>query len=439
MATLLMVESWLHSTGLCLPPIIRRLGHEYVLLTKDRKLYTSTGDGRPHPVVAEASEIVVVDTNDLDAVLDIATTLASRRNIDGVLTTCDYYLETVAAVAASLGLPGARPEVMRRANQKHLVRAALDAAGVPNPAFAVVDEWQQTREAAARIGTPLIAKPVDLNAGTAVELIDDDAALKDAFWAVAGFEHNTRGQPLQRLLLLEEQLQGQEVSVESVTFAGTTTVVGTTDKSITAPPACVESGHMFPARLGVEVIREVEAFVRDVLAAIGYTHGLSHTEVMITRDGPRLVEMNPRQGGGYIFDLVHLVTGTHPLEMLVELALGRMPRIGDTPAAARTPEAGDTGAVSAAVFFVMSPRDGVVERVSGVELLEADPYVHRWAMPMPAAVRRPRDNDAYLGHVLVVDPDGAGSRAHAEKVVGNLRLHFDDGDVRAPLGVPSGL
>lgn len=424
-ATLLMVESWLRSTGLCLPPIINQLGHDYVLLTKDPALYTPV-DGEPHPVVRDAAEIIVADTNDIGAVSTAARATAARRRIDGVLTTCDYYLETVAQIAHVLGLPGAHPGVMRLATRKHLVRAALAAAGLPNPAFAVAGDWSEARAAARHIGTPLVAKPVDLNGGTAVERIDDEAALKDAFWGVTGMNRNTRDQPLHRLLLVEERLEGQEVSVEAVTFEGHTTVVGITDKSVTAPPACVESGHMFPARLDSATRRQVERFAADALGAIGYTHGLSHIEVMITADGPRIVEINPRQAGGYIFDLVHLVTGAHPLEMLVDLALGRPPATDDA--------AGGRGwrPGSAAVYFVMSPCDGVVEHVSGCEGFDSDARVQRWAVPVPATARRPRDNDAYLGHVLTVDAS-SGAREHAEDVVRGLRLHFADGAVEPPL------
>ncbi|WP_162453331.1 ATP-grasp domain-containing protein [Phytoactinopolyspora mesophila] len=452
MATLLMVESWLHSTGLCLPPIIRRLGHEYILFTKDPALYPPISPGEPHPVIRDAREIVVVDTNDDDATCAAASALAGKRRIDGVLTTCDYYLATVATLARLLELPGAPPDVMRLATQKHLVRAALDGAGLPNPAFAVAADWHDARAAAARIGTPLIAKPVDLNAGTAVERICDEAGLKDAFWGVNSAERNTRGQPLRRLLLMEERLEGEEVSVEALTFKGLTTIIGITDKSLTAPPACVESGHMFPARLSPDIARQVETFAVDALDAIGFTHGLSHIEVMITADGPRIVEINPRQGGGYIFDLVHLVTGIHPLEMLVDLALGQMPALDSRVNAASLDRvaAGDggqrmAGSVegattglpgSAAVFFVMSPRDGVVSHVSGVERLDADPRVHRWALPTPATARRPRDNDAYLGHVLTVDPAGDGARVRAEELVAALRLHFADGETTPPLIAP---
>jgi hypothetical protein len=86
MATLLMVESWLQSTGEGLPPLLADLGHEYVLLARDPALY------RGHPALLGASRVVTVETNDTQAVADRAARLAAEQRIDGVLTTCDYYL-----------------------------------------------------------------------------------------------------------------------------------------------------------------------------------------------------------------------------------------------------------------------------------------------------------------------------------------------------------
>lgn len=436
MATLLMVESWLNSTGRSLPPLLRDLGHDYVLVTRDPAIYPPSPSGTPHPVVAGADEVVVAETNDIDAAAEAAAAVARRRRIDGVVTTCDYYLGTVATLADRLGLPGAPPTVMQGATRKHLVRAALDRAGLPNPAFAVAATWTGATTAASRLGLPLVAKPVDLNAGTSVRLVTGEADLKDAFWEVRGREHNTRGQPLQRLLLLEQVMSGTEVSVEAVTVDGRTTVIGITDKSVTGPPAFVESGHMFPARLDAATAADVEAFVITALAAIGFTHGVSHTEVMVTAAGPRLVEINPRQGGGHIFDLVELVTGTNTLAAAVDLALGQAPRLGrpDAPLDTATVPGG-----SAAVFFVVSPRPGRVERVSGLEGVAGDPRVLTCALPTPVEATAPDDNEAYLGRVVTVDATGDRARAHAEDVVGRLRLHFADGTTATPLGVPSGL
>ncbi|MDV6013414.1 ATP-grasp domain-containing protein [Haloechinothrix sp. LS1_15] len=436
MATLLMIESWMRSTGQALPGVIARLGHRYVLFTRDPDLYPASQAGAPHPVVAGAETVVRVDTNDLDALVAEATSLARRERIDGVLTTCDYYLEAVATVAEALRLPGPPAEVMRLATRKHRVRQALAEAGVAGPRFAVASGWEECLVTAAEIGYPLVAKPTDRNAGTAVRRVDGEAALKDAFWEITGDTHNTRGQPLERVVLLEELLDGPEVSVEAVTCHGGTTIVGVTDKSVTGPPSFVESGHMFPADLDPDAATGVEDHVRRALDALGFTHGLSHTEVKLTAHGPRIVEINPRQAGGYIFELIHLVTGTHPLEILIELSLGHVPSIGTDTAPVLSAE---PPAASAAIMFLLSPRDGTVIAVDGTERLVGDPTVTRWTAPVPTRVRYPRSNDDYLGHVVAVDHHGRRARALAERAVGGLLLRFDDGDAVAPAGVPSGV
>lgn len=426
MATLLMVESWLRSTGHSLPPLVRRLGHDYVLLTADPALYPDSSSGPRHPVRGNASEIVRADTNDPDAAVAAARAVAKRRRIDGVLTTCDYYLPTVATIAHELGLPGARPDVLHTATRKHRVRQALDNAGVPNVEFAVADSYDAARDAATRLGYPLVAKPVDLNSGTSVQRVDDDAALKDAFHEITAAERNTRGQPRERVMLLERLVAGQEISVEAITRGGETTIVGITDKSLAGPPAFVESGHMFPADLPASTVAEAADYARDVLAALDYRHGLSHTELRLTGDGPRLIEINPRQAGGYIFDLLRLVTGVHPLEQLVRLSLGQPPRANETT---------DVG--SAAVFFVISPRPGTVVGVVGTSALDADPDVVRCQLSVPARAGLPRSNDAYLGHVVVSSASPCDARAKAEAAIGSLRLRFADGTEARPLGVPS--
>ncbi len=96
-------------------------------------------------------------------------------------------------------------------------------------------------------------------------------------------------------MLLEELLDGPEVSVETVSHAGVVQVVGVTDKSIGGAPAFIETGHMFPAALPAA---EAEDAVRTALAALkalGLTEGVvAHTEIKLTSAGPRVVEVNPR-------------------------------------------------------------------------------------------------------------------------------------------------
>ncbi|MEU4364161.1 ATP-grasp domain-containing protein [Promicromonospora sp. NPDC023987] len=416
MADLLMIESWLQSTGLMLPPLLRDGGHRYVLVARDPDLYRLPG-GEPHPVLSLASEVVVAETND-DALLAAARAVAARRRIDGVLTTCDYYLPAVALVAEELGLPGAPADVLRTATRKHLVRQVLAAAGVPDVPFAVAATWDQAHKAAADLGYPVVVKPVDMNSGTGVRKVADETGLAVAFAEATAPERNTRDQPLERLALLERVLEGPEYSVESVTRDGVTRVLGITAKSVAEPGAeagsgFVESGHLFPAPLAPDERDAIERHVVAVLGAVGLTHGISHTEVRVTTSGPRLIELNPRQGGGYIFELVRLVTGFNPLQVLVDLALGREPVPG--PAVAK----------SAAVTFLLPPSDGVVREVRGARRLADDDRVLSHETPSAGRVVRQGDNNERIGHVLVVDRTGHRAKAWSDELVAGLDVRIE--------------
>ncbi|MBE1877737.1 ATP-grasp domain-containing protein [Myceligenerans pegani] len=419
MPTLLMIESWLQSTGLSLPPLLRSLGHEYVLVTRDPRVYALPGGGT-HPVLAHAAEVVVAETNDDDVVVGAARDVADRHDIHGVLTTCDYYLPTVAVVAEALGLPGSPADALRTATNKHLVRAAVARAGLPDVPHAVAATWEEARAAAGALGYPVVVKPVDLNSGTAVRRVSGEAGLADAFAEVTAPERNTRDQPLARLALLERVLDGPEYSVEAVTRHGVTTVLGITAKSVTevSRPVAggadavgyVESGHDFPAPLDPATRTAITDHVTRVLGAVGYTHGISHTEVRLTTEGPRLVELNPRQGGGYIFELVRLVTGYDPLRVLTDLALGREP-------AADAPSAG-----SAAVRFLLAPEDGFLSEITGSGTLADDARVVAHDLPRPGAVLRAADNNDRIGHVVVADRDGDRASDWADEIMAGLTL-----------------
>ncbi|GAA4689167.1 Biotin carboxylase [Promicromonospora umidemergens] len=417
MANLLMIESWLQSTGLMLPPLLRDGGHHYVLVTRDPDLYRLP-DGEPHPVLALASDVVVAETNDDAALVAAARAVAARRRIDGVLTTCDYYLPAVALVAEELDLPGAPADVLHTATRKHLVRQVLAAAGVPDVPFAVAATWDQAHKAAADLGYPLVVKPVDMNSGTGVRKVLDEAGLAVAFAEAAAPERNTRDQRLERLALLERVLDGPEFSVESVTRDGVTRVLGITAKSVAEPgvdggSGFVESGHLFPAPLAPDERDAIERHVVAVLGAVGLTHGISHTEVRVTASGPRLIELNPRQGGGYIFELVRLVTGFNPLQVLVDLALGREPVPG--PSAAK----------SAAVTFLLPASDGVVREVRGAQRLADDDRVLSHETPSAGRVVRPGDNNERIGHVLVADPRGQDAKTWSDELASAVTVRLD--------------
>lgn len=412
MAHLLVVESWVGSMSRLLPRAIREGGHEFTFLTRDLHHYLrSAPEGTAHPLLG-ARNVITADTNDIDALLPEVERLHSVLGFDGVITSCDYYLSTVARIAGHLGLPGPGPEAVENACRKDATRRVLADAGLPGPRFAVHEEWAGLARAAREIGYPLVAKPVDLCAGMYVRRVDDEAQLAEVFRALADFPVNARGQRRTPAVLLEELLDGPEVSVETVSYAGAVHMVGVTDKSIGGAPAFIETGHMFPAALPLADIDAAEQTALGALKALGLTDGVvAHTEIKLTSAGPRVVEVNPRPAGNRITELVRHVTGIDLAAACVDVALGRAPDLRRT----------DTGLRSAAIGFLVPERAGTLEALEAGRLADEHGVLEVQLAEPGKAVKAAGSNNEYLGHVMAGDPEGPGARDRVEGLLAGLR------------------
>lgn len=209
---------------------------------------------------------------------------------------------------------------------------------------------------------------------------------------------------------------GEEISVESVSFQGKTTIIGVTDKSLTGTPYFIETGHMFPAIIGNDQYLPLIDYVKSVLEAVGFDNGVAHTEVKLTKDGPRIVEINPRTPGGYIVELIEYVTGIRLLKVFLDLALGVSPVL----------EKKTTDIKSAAVMFLVPPHEGVIEEIRGLELLNADENIVRYSIQdcKDKEIGASVDNDCYLGHIITKDTVGQQARKYVENAIKNIELVY---------------
>lgn len=415
MGHLVMIESWVGAMSTLLPRAIREAGHRFTFVTRDLHHYlraTPGPAGATHPLLT-ADHVLTLDTNDPDGLAERLAALRGDLGFDGVLSSCDYYLEAVAQVAARLDLPGGPPGAMRAACRKDESRRVL--AGLPGPRFVVAEGWEAVRSGAADIGYPLVLKPVDLCAGMFVRRVDDDAALRSAFDDVAGFPVNARGQRRPPQILLEELLDGPEVSVETVTCGGRTHVVGITDKSLAGAPWFVETGHMFPAALGAADAERAAGVAEAAVQALGLDQTVAHTELKLTTDGPKLVEVNPRPAGNRITELVRRVTGIDLARAHAQVALGEAPDLEPAP----------TGVTSAAVRFWLPDQAAEIVEVRGTEGLAAAAEVVEAVLPEPGRrAGTATSNNHYLGHIMTVSAEPGRARARADELLASVDIRY---------------
>lgn len=333
--------------------------------------------------------------------------LAAAPGRKGVIGFLDSTLPVVARLAEEFGLPGCPPETLRNLTDKTWARARLAECAVPGPEFRVLDAAltgtaERTR-ALSGLRHPLILKPADSSAGRGVIRVAGPEETDDAWEHAAAFTKNGT-------LLAEEELIGDEISVETLTVDGRTVVLARTEKLATRDESFVELGQAVPARLSGPLGERIDEVAAAALKAVGFDHGIAHTEMILTADGPRIVEVNPRPAGDCILDLVHLTTGTDVYGLAADLALGE-PVDLDALAAARP-------AGGAAIRFLTAPA-GVVRRVDGVPEAAAllDPAHERLVLlTRPGDVVEPVTTNLHrLGYVLAVGPDTETAVARAER------------------------
>lgn len=265
----------------------------------------------------------VISTIDIPAVLKCAKDNA----IDGIMTLAsDMPMQTVAVVAGKLGLVGVSKETALKATNKAFMRDALQGCNVPIPLYHRVGDYQGFLEAVNDIvgrGYKCIVKPADNSGSRGVDLLKSQTPdnLQKAYDYSKTFSRTGE-------LVVEEYMEGPEVSVETLSIDGNCHVIQITDKITTGAPYFVEMGHSQPSMLSEKIKEEIAEVAKAANKALGIMDGPSHTEIKVTKDGPKIVELGARLGGDNITThLVPLSTGVNMVECCIRIALGEVPNI----------------------------------------------------------------------------------------------------------------
>jgi biotin carboxylase len=284
-----------------------------------------------------------------DDAVEKLVALGHAHAVAGVFTCDEAHVELAAAVARRLGLPALSRASARLCRDKHAMRQRLAEVGVPGAASVLASTLPEALAAADRIGYPVVLKPRNLGGSVGVVRADDPDTVRRVF-SLTSAADMARMRPLAGVLV-EEYLDGPEISVESVAAGGVTTVCAVTEKELGFPPYFEETGHITRRiRPDDRAVVEVVLAVHEALD-IGWA--VTHCELRLTPTGPRVVEIGARPAGDRIPQLVRLATGIDLVAAGADAALGR--RVRPEPTADRV----------AGVRLIYTPHDGVVTRLAG--------------------------------------------------------------------------
>jgi len=406
-------------------------GHRVTLLTADAGFYRA--QARLAASLRGLHRMLQCPGFALADVLKSVRTLHASDPVDAVLCLVDTRVVEAAEVARALGLPFLNPDSARLLRDKHAVRQRLAAAGLPQPAFAAAATPAQLFTEARRLGLPLVVKPVDGHASQCVLALTSELDLDPQLGPLTDLLplrlDYGQGARAREQLLLERQMSGPLLACDTISAAGQHVLLGVHDKTMCEPPSFAVRGCSFhPDHPQRDVVREL-AFA--ALDAVGFDHGAAHIEIMLTPEGPRVVEINPRLVGARLHRLVDAALGGSVQAALIALhggaamdavlaqALGRPV----APKRRTTAEAALPGLASA-VRWLLADQAGVLERVD----------LPRWRHPglrwtdlraQPGQrVQPPQENADRLGCVTTRAPSREAAIDLAERWIGTCRLQI---------------
>jgi biotin carboxylase len=245
-----------------------------------------------------------------EAILEVCR----KVQVDGVISIAsDAAVPTISFVADQMGLIGNRYNDAATTTNKYLMREQFARNDIQSPKYRIASESMKIDD----FNFPVIVKPTDRSGSRGVQKVNSKSYIDDAITRASAesFSHE---------VIVEEFVEGVEVSVESISWNGQHHILAITDKVTTGAPYFVELEHHQPSRLPSSILRTIKEQTIKSLDALNVRFGASHAEFKVNDQGEvYIIELGARMGGDFIgSDLVYLSTGYDFLKGVIDISLG---------------------------------------------------------------------------------------------------------------------
>ena len=213
------------------------------------------------------------------------------------------------------------PSLARARCHKAAVQAALARAGLPHiRTLDTADPAEAAAWLAAQglTGAALVLKPAASAGSDNVHHVPAGGDWRPAFARILAAPNKLRGEA-NETVVVQEMVVGTEFAVDTVSADGKHVLAHLIKYAKTsAGERMTVFDHTEFVAFDEARYGELLAYVERALDAVGIRWGAAHAEVMLTPQGPRLIEVGARTCGGPVLGFSRLATGSSQLERVVE-------------------------------------------------------------------------------------------------------------------------
>jgi biotin carboxylase len=281
---------------------------------------------------------VVADFSSTANLFEAVDALSSRKPIDAVISIYENYILSAALIGEHLGLPHLPITAAEACTDKFLMRSLFAKAPEKiSPGFAIVTNENDLRTFANSHTFPLILKPANLAKSLLVTKNDSLNELLENYKKSTDLLHTTYKKYApnrEPKLIVEEFLEGSIHSVDAfIDSDGTPHVLDQIVDYQTGYDIGYNDNFHYSRILPTRLSQEDQQALRhcaDIGArSLGMKNSPAHIEVILTKNGPRIVEIGARNGG-YRERMHDLANGIDITKIALNLSLGIKPEISSS-------------------------------------------------------------------------------------------------------------
>lgn len=277
------------------------------------------------------SDGVICDFSNQENYLKAAEKLGKIRKINAVISTYENYILPAAQIAEHLNLPGLPINAAIACTDKQKMRELFaNCSENISPEFKVVENIKDLQDFAKKHSFPLILKPANLAKSLLVTKNHDLTELLENYETTISqidevyrkyAPHSTPK------ILIEEFLEGSIHSVDA--FIGQDG-----DPLVLEQVVDYQTGYdvgfddnfhysrLLPSKLPQKIINDVRRVAKLGCKSLGMKNTPAHIEIILTKNGPKIVEIGARNGG-YRERMHSLANGIDITGTALNVALGK--------------------------------------------------------------------------------------------------------------------
>jgi biotin carboxylase len=337
------------------------------------------------PGMSLADEYHIISTQDTEGMLKLALDINKEKKLSAVLTMGTDVTHTVSLITDKLGLPGIKYQdaLCTSVNKKNMRERFLDN-NLSQPQFYDVKNLNQALNVTKYIGYPVVVKPVDSMGARGVVLANKESDMAYAF------SEAINASIKEKTVLVEEYIQGKELSIDCLVYKGDVHFLCIGDRIIKYPPYFIEIGHQVPSVLDNDMIIEAKALMIKAIKALNITDGAAKGDIKVNYAGAFIGEIAGRLSGGFMSShTLPLSNGIDAAKAAVKIALGEKPDL--------TPKFN-----KASVERAIIPKPGKIVSIHGIDEAKKIPGIKEIHLNLKEGdiVKKLKSNIGKAGNVI---------------------------------------